>query len=654
MSAAGRTEVMPAALAPLRGLFAALLVSLSAALPLAAAPNSAPAITSADQYADMSRTLAGGRYFSVPQLMFVIDRADRSKDRPPRLYFVNSNRYEFHIDFVQRTYLSSRSLEELLDQNYSRPDRRFTFGSIVHYPGLGRYGVEFFEGDVIDEAILRETMDLLGANFFAPLAYKPNSSQQQDLAAAIPGLALIDSEAAYGSRDRLILNPGKAVGRLRVIAAVTADLELAPDDIVMVDEPPLRLEPVAGLISTAFSTPLSHVNLLAKSWGVPNVYLRNASAFAALDGQMVALDARGLEVTVRRATPAEIKASARTVQRKTTVLKADLKYAGLPSLAEQRAADSIRLGAKSANLGAVTRYIGRRDDFAVPEGFTIPFSAYAAFVKANHLDRQIDALLADKAVRGDRKRRREALAALRKAFSEGAIDPTLMKAVLARRSEVIGVGGVFARSSTNAEDLPGFNGAGLYTSVPNVITEAQLADAIRTVWGSVWNDVAFEAREAARIDHRSVAAAVLIQRGMNATSSGVMVTENPFDPEEVGGVFINAKRGLGMRVVEGKLMAEQLIYHRDTDGSIQVLTRSADDVMVVFDEAGGVKEAAVEAGRVVLTDDLARRLATIGLHIEASFDGAAQDIEWLTVGDRIYVVQARPYLRGYRAEPLRR
>lgn len=612
------------------------------------AETSLPAISSKTTFEAMARTAAGGRYFSVPQLMFVIDRADADKDRAPRVYFVNSQQFEFHIDFVQRRYLSTRSVTELLDQNYSRPDRRFTFGSIVFYPGLDRYGVEFFESDVIDAPVLQETMALLRPAFFAPLTFKPNSRQQEELAAAT-GVAVIDATQAYGSRDRLVLNPGRAVGRLRIVRELTPDIELGPDDIVMVDESPLRLEPVAGIVSTEFSTPLSHVNLLAKSWGVPNVYLRDARAtYAALDGKPVVLEARGLSVTLRAATASEVKAAGRKAQRKVTKLKADLRYAGLPSLSEQKASDSIRTGAKSANLGVVMTWAKRADaGFTVPPGFTLPFSAYAKFVRDNGLGRKIDALLADPSLKTDRARRHAALAALRDAFAKGEIDPALMRSVIARRGEVIGAGGVFARSSTNAEDLTGFNGAGLYTSVPNVVTDQGLADAIRTVWGSVWNDAAFEARQAARIDHRTVAAAVLIQLGVAAEASGVMITENPFDPAEEGAVFINAKRGLGMRVVEGKRIAEQLIFHSNTDNSIQVLTRSADDVMLSFDPAGGVKETAIEQGRIVLTDALTTQLAKAALGVQSAFWGRTQDIEWVTVADRVYIVQSRPYLRGY-------
>ena len=633
-------------------LMALLLMALALLTPHAsrADDRSLPDITDRAHYEALARTAPGGRYFNTPQLMFVIDRADRKTEPTGRLYFVNSKRYDFHITFVQQAYLSNRPVEALIDANYSKANRRFTFGSVVFYPGLQRYGVEFFEGDVVDETVLREAIKTLQGHFFAPLAFKPNSRQQYELASATGGIDIIDGSAAYGSRDVLVLNPGKAVGRLRVVAEITPTTDLRPDDIVMLDVPPVQLEPVAGVITTAFSTPLSNVNLLAKSWGVPNAYRRDArQAYGALDGKIVVMNAKDDTVTLRLATAAEAKAAAGKAKGAVKVPKADLRYTGLPSLSQQRRTDSLRVGAKSANLGEVTYKQGRahNTDFAVPPGFAIPFSAYDRFVRANGLNKAIDALLADPALKTDRAARHAALAKLRAAFATGTIDPLLMEAVKARRAAVIGPGGVFARSSTNAEDLPGFNGAGLYSSVPNVVTDAQLADAIRTVWGSVWNDAAFEAREAARIDHRAVQAAVLVQQGMNSEASGVMITENPFESEEPDAVFINAKRGLGMRVVEGKRVAEQLIYHGQTDGSLQVLTRSSDDTMLSFDEHGGVKEIKIEEGRFVLTDALALRLAKAGLAIDAWLGGGAQDIEWLTIGDKLYIVQARPYLRGH-------
>ncbi len=632
----------------LRKLILSMLALLViATTPAHAAPKSREKIETELQFNELARSVPAGRHASFPQMLFVIDR-QAAKGR--KVHFVNSKTYPFHIGYIQKTYLSVQSIETLYEKSYFAPDRRFLLGSIIFYPSLKRYGVEFWEGDVLTRALLLETFAELGPRFPAQLGFKPNSELQIKLAAELSGVETIDGNAVYSSRNSLVLNQGRAVGRLRILTRVEPNSALKRGDIVILDEAPVQMSPVAGIITTEFSTPLSHVNLLAKSWKIPNGYLRGANlVYAELANRMVVMTARENGITLRLASAKEVAAAQRKAASiSIKIARADLSFRGFPSLEEQGAADVIRTGAKAANLGEVARYTTRGKHlaaFTVPPGFSIPFAYYADFVKANGIDAKIDAILRDPNVRNNSALRQERLKSLRDAFSAGALPPALLSQIGQRRDAVIGTGGLFARSSTNSEDLPGFNGAGLYSSVPNIIGDEALARAIKIVWGSVWNDAAFEAREAAGIDHKSVMAAVLIQQGMNADAAGVMITENPFEPLEQGAVFINAKRGLGIRVVEGRRVAEQLIYRPDPE-SIQVLTRSTDDAKLVFDENGGVREVPVEAGRMVLTDVMARRLAYVSQTVERIFDGKPQDIEWLTIGDTIYIVQSRPYLRG--------
>ncbi|HYE15343.1 MAG TPA: PEP/pyruvate-binding domain-containing protein, partial [Pyrinomonadaceae bacterium] len=227
----------------------------------------------------------------------------------------------------------------------------------------------------------------------------------------------------------------------------------------------------------------------------------------------------------------------------------------------------------------------------------------------------------------------------------GRMSDSLREAVLRKvRAEYAGKG-LFVRSSSNVEDLPNFSGAGIYDTVPNVKGEEKLVEAIKTVWASLWNFQAYEARERAGVDHTLAYMGVLIQEGVNADSAGVMITADPFDPENRGAIYISAKRGLGIKVVEGKRIPEQVIFLPRAN-SVKVLTRSEEESLLTFDEAGGVREVPISGERAVLTDEMVRRLARTASLIKNVFRGREQDIEWIYMRGQIYIVQSRPYVQG--------
>jgi len=108
--------------------------------------------------------------------------------------------------------------------------------------------------------------------------------------------------------------------------------------------------------------------------------------------------------------------------------------------------------------------------------------------------------------------------------------------------------------------------------------------------------------------------------------------------------MITAKHGLGIKVVEGPRVAEQVLYNR-RDKAVQLLTHSAEDQALQLDELGGVKEVLVDRTRPVLSDALVRRLAQVGERCKRALGGRDQDIEWATNrrGD-IVVLQSRPFV----------
>jgi phosphoenolpyruvate synthase/pyruvate phosphate dikinase len=384
--------------------------------------------------------------------------------------------------------------------------------------------------------------------------------------------------------------------------------------------------------------------MLARSWGIPSAYIRGAAElFGSLEGKYVKLEVSPSGYRLAPADPEQVsRRNLQLIKRAESITpRADLGYRRLTDLNHQRSRDSEKFGAKSANLGEI---INRRiPGIAVPRGFTIPFYYYDQFLRRNGLEDRIEAALEEDRFAHDPKYRRQKLTEIRGWIQAGQHDPWLRRAVLTRINRQYAGKSLFVRSSTNAEDLHDFSGAGLYTTVPNVRTSEQLLEAIKTVWASVWNYEAYEARESYGMNHMGVYMAVIIQEGIEADAAGVAITRDPFNPANRSAVYINAKRGLGIRVVEGRRIPEQLLYDPGSD-SIRLLVRSEDDTMLAFDEKGGIREIKMEGRRTVLTDLMVKALSRASLQIERAFGGVAQDIEWLYKGNKLYIVQSRPYV----------
>ena len=631
-------------------LVAFLFLTVSAASPQAhkaatPSPRWLAQIKSQSDFDLLARVYYRGRFYALPHVMFVIDRRARG-----RVYYINSKLYQFHKDFINASYLSLERGRALYENNYSKADRRFLLGTVAYQTAGAKFTFEFWESDNLTTELVNETSAALGKSFFAQLYFKPNSLSQEEVATAAVagGGALKTLTAGELARDAAYqpLNIASGIGQLRMIERMTPDTVIDRNQIVIFSEAPIQLTPLSGIITTEPASPLSHVNMLAKQWAIPNAHIKNADKlFKQLEGKYVRLEVREDNYSLTPADVRAVEARQRQWLKRSDLItpKADLGYDRLTNLNEQRARDALRFGAKSANLGEIIN--ARLPEITVPPGFGIPFHFYQEFIRRNKLEERIAAAVEEDRFVHDPKYRKQRLAEVRRWITEGRHSEEFQKAVLEKVHREYAGKGLFARSSTNAEDLPNFSGAGLYTTVPNIRSDDQLMEGIKTVWASVWNYEAYEARESFGMNHFGVYPGVLIQEGINADSAGVAITTDPFDRADRQAIYINAKRGLGIRVVEGRRVPEQVLYRAQTN-SIRVLTRSDEDTMLGFDDRGGVKEIQIEEHRAVLTDEMVRRLARAALRIKRVFGGRDQDIEWLYQGGKLYIVQSRPYIEG--------
>ena len=605
------------------------------------AQKSLPAIRSQADFDKISVTYDANTPYALPHVMIVIDRKDGNK-----IYYVNKKRYSFHKDFVNGTYLSLERGKEFFVNNYIKPNRRFILGTLAYQTPIKRWTFEFWEGDLIPADQIQLAYDVINKTFFAPVAFKPNSLRQDEASQSLTGMQRVLQSDIAKEQAYQALNIAKGLGRIHIISKLDDHVEIGSNEILVLDEVPVQLPPVAGIITSQPSTPLSHINLLAKGWGIPNAYIKNAKElFKQYDTYWVTFETLRENYKIKRADNDQLRDYVRREKERSDLVKprSDLSEKRLLSLAEQRSPSSIAYGGKSANLGEVLN--AKLPGIIVPNGFTLPFYYYDEFINRNGLDETIRELFDDQKFIHDPAYRRQRLVELRQKIEGADFDPELRRMVLAKVASEYTGKGLFVRSSSNSEDLPNFSGAGLYTTVPNVRGEQQLIDAIKKVWASLWNFEAYEARERLAVAHSTVYMAVLIQEGINSESSGVMISTDPFDNENKGAIYISAKRGLGIKVVEGQRIAEQLIFRPRTN-AIQVLTRSAEDSLLTFDENGGVKEVPIEGDRVVLTDDVIRRLVRAATAIKRVFGARDQDIEWAYMKGQIYIVQSRPFIPG--------
>ncbi len=270
--------------------------------------------------------------------------------------------------------------------------------------------------------------------------------------------------------------------------------------------------------------------------------------------------------------------------------------------------DLASAGGKGANLGELFRA-----GLPVPNGFVVTTDAYASI---------------------------PAPAAERRAYETAEIPASLAQEIAAAYA-ALGGGPVAVRSSATAEDLPGAAFAGQQDTYLNVVGDAELHDAVRRCWGSLWGDRAVAYRAKLGIEPADVRMAVVVQRMVDAEAAGVMFTADPVTGDR-GHFVVEASAGLGEAVVSGLVTPDR--YVLDADGHVREFTSGRHEVVVRSVAGGGVEQDADAAdgasiGR--LPDAALAELARLGTTVARLF-GRPQDIEWAYAAGRIHLLQARP------------
>ena len=572
---------------------------------------------------------------------FVVDRLDGQ-----RTYFFDSNQFTTHYRFIERFIDPRTDYFLFLRREFTRPDRRFLLGSIMHYLDGDHWTLELSSNDTMDGATLAGLYECIAARVFETgLRFRPTSPGQEDEArTAGARLPVLLREAINAT---LVYQPvvlGVAYGRLLFVRGALDVASVRPYDVVVTDAVPNEIPPVAGLVTGQLQAPLAHVAVLCRSRNTPAMAHRGAlelPALVGLEGELVKLTVGAQDFSIERAERADAEAAwaaMRPVRVHTPSFDASVQ--AFQQTAELPDGAVAFVGAKAAQLGALAR-IGT---LTTPGGVALPFAAYVRHVDAAGVPGRVDALLADAEFARNPALRAERLAELRQRILAQPLEPQLLADLLERLRTMPAPAGWILRSSSNAEDLAGFSGAGLYESVdlPARASPEQVGEALRSVWASVWLQRAYEERDWYRIEHRGVAMAVLVQpRVDDAVASGVAITGNPFQRGQ--GAFINTQvAGHTVTGAAGNELPEQfLVTTWSGEYEFELLNKSS-----------------LTDGGVILTEADLKRLSDqlFVIHEKLLPRGPgstanAMDVEFILTRAREFViVQARPYTIVYNVD----
>ena len=588
-----------------------------------------------------------------------------SKSDRPTVYFMNTEEHRAHHFFAAAIGLQGSDAmrgEVVYHPAVAAPDGT---------PGLYRFAFQpnddySFERVAYAYEVLAASMPFLTNN----LAYYPMPDlalplyNQEKALYDASRVEILLEEDIYADFDFIAMNRGEGYGLLRLMSP---NERPNPRDIVLYETLPNDLPRVAGIITGVPQTPLSHVNLRAIQNGAPNAFIRDPLEDATINGLLdkhvyykVADDA----YTIRSASKSEVDAYYAASRPSTTQTPArDLSVTAINPLSEVSFSDWDAFGVKAANL-ATLRTFGfpsRR----VPDGFAIPFYFYDRYMTETTLGEEtilgqisapdsekitfpaettlaeaVTAMLAHGRFQSDFDIQVKMLDDLRDAIKDSTTPQWLIDALTTMHATYPEGQSLRYRSSTNNGDLPGFSGAGLYSSKtqdPDETEEDGIEKSIKGVWASLWNFRAYVEREFHRIDHTATAMGVLVHPNFkDELANGVAVSYDPLSGQD-GVYYVNTQVG------------EDLITNPDGGSRPEEIFLFANGTYAVLAYSDEVED-----------DELIMSLSQLGqLHLNlrtihnrfktlygiTGSEQFAMDIEFkITSDDKLAIKQARPWV----------
>ena len=606
----------------------------------------------------------------------------------PHIYFINHNTHSTHTSFLNSidartselwpvrsyiTYIPGGNTHEHINNNLI--DGGFFDRHGPAYgddgPGVFVYHLHFnywpFSVADLTNTMLAANMPVTEDNLTYFISDRIDQYQHESASYATSRIDVMLNHEIAVNDEFTLLNHGEGYGILRVMEP---DERPNPRDVVIYESLPNNVPRVAGIITTSPQTPLSHANLRAIQDGIPNSFIRDALSDPSITGlidRYVHYTVSDSGWTISAATNEQANAHHASVRPATVQTpQMNLTVTSITPLDDVRFDDWDTFGVKAANV-AVLLDLGFSDG-TVPDGFAIPFYFYDEFMKHNGLYDRINAMLTDSDFQDDLAVQESELKKLRKAIKKADTPAWIVTALEDMHGEFSNGTSLRYRSSTNNEDLPGFNGAGLYdskTQHPEETTEDGISKSLKQVYASLWNLHAYLERDFHRINHTTTAMGVLVHPNYSdELANGVAVSFDPLDntPDTY---YINTQIGEDLvtnpdvfSVPEELKLSKTAVSHRsiltldpDNSGFIERNT-------VTFPEYSIIATSNQMPPWTLLLnhaqmDQLRKHLSVIHAKFENLYgispdEEFAMEVEFKITSDNVLAIkQARPWVFGH-------
>ncbi len=301
---------------------------------------------------------------------------------------------------------------------------------------------------------------------------------------------------------------------------------------------------------------------------------------------------------------------------------------------ENCASDFGLIGGKGENLYKLSV------DFNVPAWVALPVDCFFEFLRSSGLDgrigRKVEAVFLENAGAVSEEIRSMILA-------EDLPEDLVMEIEDLIESRY-GSGFVSVRSSSADEDSLSNSFAGIHETYLFIKGARSISEHVKKVWASAYHERALSYRLDKGLSIHPVAMAVIIQKMVYASSSGVIFTADPAtgNPHKV---LISSVYGLGEGLVSGGLDAD-LVEYGKTSGEFSKNPARKESCYCFDREKGeGIKETSLSDARkdkLSLSDAQLQKLVATSLEIEKKY-GRPQDIEFCFDGaGQLFILQSRP------------